>query len=88
MNDRLDSLTVFVSKVSLSGRVRDDATKKLLAKQLGSLGEDIPRFDIETGQIKSKKAKKEKTPQEIAVNEMKQFEKKLLSTSSSYSSLL
>lgn len=64
------------SEVSISGRVRDDAAKKLLAKQLGSLNDDIARFDIETGQIKSKKPKKEKTPAELALQEIKTFEKK------------
>lgn len=65
-------------KVSLSGRVRDDASKQLIAKQLQGLAEDMPRFDLETGQIKGKKPKKEKTPQEQAVADLKQFEKKML----------
>ena len=65
-------------KVSLSGRVRDGASKQLIAKQLQGLTEDMPRFDVETGQIKCKKPKKSKTPQEQAVVDLKQFEKKIL----------
>ena len=46
------------SEVSLSGRVRDDAMKKLLAKQMGTFAENAPRFDVETGTIKGKKQKR------------------------------
>ena len=62
----------------MSGRVRDDAMKKLLSKQLGTFADDAPRFDVETGVIKSKKAKKEKSPCERASQELKTFEKKWL----------
>lgn len=67
------------SEVSLSGRVRDDAMKKLLAKQMGTFAETAPRFDVETGTIKGKKQRKEKTPIERASQELKTFEKKWLS---------
>ena len=65
-------------EVSLSGRVRDGGSKQLIAKQLGALAEDMPRFDLETGQIKVKKAKKQKTPEEQALADLKVFEKKML----------
>ena len=66
------------AQVSLSGRVRDAAGKALLAKQLGDLNTNLPQFDLKTGAIKSKKAKKEKTPVEQAVVDLKTLEKKLL----------
>ena len=66
------------AQVSLSGRVRDAAGKALLAKQLGDLNTNLPQFDLKTGAIKSKKAKKEKTPVEQAVIDLKTLEKKLL----------
>ena len=65
-------------KASLKGRVRDDNAKKLIAKQLGGLMDDVPNLCLKTGQIKSKKAKKEKTPEDMAVQELKALEKKLL----------
>ena len=65
------------SKASLGGRVRDKAGKEQIAKQLGSLN-DMAMVNIETGQIKSKKPKKEKTPSEQAVADLKTFEKKNL----------
>ena len=65
-------------KASLKGRVRDDNAKKLIAKQLGGLMDDVPSFDLKTGQIKTKKAKKEKSPEVMAVQEHKQLEKKYL----------
>ncbi|CAL1127365.1 unnamed protein product [Cladocopium goreaui] len=65
------------TNASLKGRVRDDNAKKLIAKQLGGLMDDVPSFDLKTGQIKTKKAKKEKSPEDMAVQELKQLEKKL-----------
>ena len=65
-------------KASLKGRVRDANAKKLIAKQLGGLMDDVPSFCMQTGQIKTKKAKKEKTPEDMAVQELKQLEKKHL----------
>lgn len=66
------------AQVSLSGRVRDAAGKALLAKQLGDLNTNVPQFDLKTGAIRSKKAKKEKSPVEQAVGDLKTLEKKLL----------
>ena len=40
--------------------------------------DDVPSFCMQTGQIKTKKAKKEKTPEDMAVQELKQLEKKHL----------
>ncbi|CAL1132345.1 unnamed protein product [Cladocopium goreaui] len=66
------------ANASLKGRVRDDNAKKLIAKQLGGLMDDVPSFDLKTGQIKTKKGKKEKSPEDMAVQELKQLEKKYL----------
>ena len=62
-----------LSKVSVGGRVKSSAGKKLISKQLGGLRDDVLRFDVEIGQIKSKKPKKEKTPEEQALAGLKQF---------------
>ncbi len=66
-----------ISKASLGGRVRDKAGKEQIAKQLGSLN-DLAMVDMETGQIKAKKAKKQKSPSEQAVADLKVLEKKKL----------
>lgn len=64
-------------EVSLSGRVRDSGAKQLLAKQLGQI--QSPTFmDLQTGQIKSKKPPKEKSPEQISVFELKTLQRKLL----------
>ena len=69
----------WISKASLSGRVRDEAAKQLLAKQLQGLHGNLPEFmNLTTGQIRSKKAKKEKTPAQEAMAEMKKMHKKFL----------
>ena len=57
--------------------MRDKTGKDLIAKQISSM-DDMPRFDMETGQIKAKKAKKEKSPQEKAIADVKTLEKKSL----------
>ena len=55
----------FISKASLSGRVRDGGAKQLLAKQLQGLNSSTPEFmNLTTGQIRCKKPKKEKSPVE------------------------
>ena len=64
--------------MKLSGRVSDAASKQLVAKQLSALEDTVPRFDMETGQIRSKKAKKQKSPNEQAQADLKQFDKKIL----------
>ena len=59
--------------------MRDQAGKEMLAKQLQGLNASLPAFlDIKTGVIKSKKQKKEKTPDEEAWQELKKLEKKPL----------
>ena len=66
-------------KASLSGRVRDAGAKAVLAKQLQGLGANLPDFvDEQTGQIRSKKPKKTKSPEEEALAEMRKMEKKPL----------
>ena len=66
------------TKASISGRVKDDASKALLKKQLGDLCPSGHTLDLKTGVIKSKKAKKEKTPAQEAMAEMKKMHKKFL----------
>lgn len=77
---RIGSCTCrFGSKASISGRVRDAGAKSLLAKQLQGLGADGPSFlDLKTGQIKVKKAKKEKTKEEEAIADVKKLSKSCL----------
>ena len=49
------------TKVHLSGRVKDEAGKALLKKQLGELGSsNLTKLDLKTGALKSKKNKKKK----------------------------
>lgn len=51
----------------------------MLAKQMQGIHGELPEFvNLSTGQIRSKKPKKEKTPQEEAVAEMKKMHKKNL----------
>lgn len=64
-------------KASISGRVRDAAGKALLAKQLGDVNNNMPSFGLKTGTLKQKKAKKEKSPVEEALQGLKTLEKKL-----------
>ncbi|CAK9118575.1 unnamed protein product [Durusdinium trenchii] len=66
------------SGVKLSGRVRESAHKDLLKKQLGNLmNDDVSFMDLKTGAIKVKKPKKEKSPAEEAMGELKKIDKKL-----------
>ena len=68
------------SEASISGRVRDSAAKGVLAKQLQGLGAQSPAFmNLSTGQIKSKKVPKEKSPEELMIAEMKKLQKKYFS---------
>ena len=68
-----------LSEASLSGRVRDGGAKEVLKKQLAGLTENMPDFlDLKTGRLTSKKAKKERTPEEEAIAEVKKMLKKLL----------
>lgn len=64
-------------KASISGRCRDAGAKKLLAKQLAGVNANQQELmNLQTGVIKSKKAKKEKTPAEESMGEMKKLNKK------------
>ena len=62
------------SSLSVGGRVRNADMKAMLAKQLGqglqSL-EGASLVDTKTGRIASKKGKKEKTKEQLAVDELK-----------------
>lgn len=66
-------------KASLSGRVRDGAGKEVLKKQLAGLTDRLPEFlDLKTGKLAAKKApKKEKTPEQLILADVKKMEKKL-----------
>lgn len=65
-----------LAEASLSGRVRDEGAKQLLAKQLQGLGVGNEFMNLTTGAIKTRKPKKEKTPEEEAMVEMKKMQKK------------
>ena len=69
------------SSLAVGGRVRSPEMKALLAKQLGqglqSL-EGASLVDLKTGRIQSKKIKKEKGPLQLAVDELKKMQSKLL----------
>ena len=67
-----------LTKATVGGRVRDADAKKLVAKQLNEATADLPQFDLKTGAIKQKKAKKEKTPEQEAARELKLLDKKNL----------
>ena len=60
----------------ISGRVRDTESKKLVAKQMSELGNGIPVFDLKTGAIKSKKAKKPLPPEVEILRELKTLNNK------------
>lgn len=67
------------SEVAVGGRVKDAETKKALSKQMSGIDLDAPAvMDLESGAFKVKKPKKEKSPTELASQELKSFEKKLL----------
>ncbi|CAK9088996.1 UBA domain-containing protein [Durusdinium trenchii] len=61
---------------SVGGRCRDEGAKKLLAQQLGGL-QDPEFLNMATGQIKSKKMPKQKTPEQISQFDLKALQKKL-----------
>ena len=69
------------SSLSVGGRVRNPELKAVIARQLGqALGslEGASQIDLKTGRISSKKAKKEKTPEQLAMDEVKKLNSKLL----------
>ncbi len=62
------------TQLSVGGRVRCPAVKALLAKQLSTGLQTLEgqgQMDLKTGKISSKKAKKEKTPEQMALQEAK-----------------
>ena len=62
------SIHISESQVSISGRVRGADAKDMIKKQLGELASNQPVFmDLQTGQITSKKAPKEKSPLQISL---------------------
>lgn len=64
-------------KVKLSGRCKDDESKKHVASQLKSaMNTTLPQFDLKTGQIKQKKVPKEKSPAELAIKDLKAMSNK------------
>ena len=69
------------SSLGISGRIRSPEMKSLLAKQLGmglaSL-EGAGQLDLKTGRLTSKKQKKEKTPEQLALDELKKLSNKFL----------
>ena len=69
------------SSLSVGGRVRNPEFKAVVARQLGqALGslEGAAQLDLKTGRIASKKVKKEKTQEQLALDEVKKFNSKLL----------
>lgn len=56
--------------------MRDGGAKDLLAKQLAGIGSNVDFMNLQTGAIRSKKRKKEKTQQEEVMAEMKKLFKK------------
>lgn len=67
-----------ITKVALGGRVKDQAAKATVAKAL-ERADAAPTFvDTVTGQIKSKKPKKEKTPEQLCTQELRGLQKRPL----------
>lgn len=65
------------SKACLSGRVRDGAAKNLLSKQLSGVGAAPDFMNLQNGSFRPKKAKKEKSPMEESMADMKKLLKKI-----------
>ena len=69
------------SMMSVGGRVRNPQLKAMLAKQLGQSLESLEGaalVDLKTGRITSKKSKKEKSPVQLALDELKKVNAKFL----------
>ena len=69
------------SNLSVGGRVKNPELKQAVAKQLGqaiSNLEGAAMVDLKTGRIASKKAKKEKSPEQLALDEVKKLNGKFL----------
>ena len=59
--------------------MRDQGAKDLLKKQLQGLADGMPELmDLKTGRLTNKKPKKEKTPEEEVMIDLKKLQKKLL----------
>ena len=65
-----------IAKAMVSGRVRDSEGKKMIAKEMQNMSNDMPTFDLTTGAIKAKKQKKEKSAEDQSSKELKTLEKK------------
>lgn len=73
-------------ELGTGGRVRDANLKSLIARQLGAaMGqlEGQPQMNLKTGRIASKKPKKEKPVEKIALQEAKALANKFLVNSNS-----
>ena len=57
--------------------MNDDASKKAIASAMGDVS-DAALMDLDTGAFRAKKARKEKSPEELAMAELKTLEKKFL----------
>ena len=75
-----------LDEAKLGGIVKDPESKKRVASELKSAMADQlgPNFDLQTGQIKNKKPKKEVTPLQEAHKSLKALEKKNLSLRSGF----
>ena len=59
--------------------MREKGAIELLKKQLTGLMDHMPNFlDMKTGQLKVKKVKKEKSPEDLAILDIKKMQKKRL----------
>ena len=68
------------TEIKVGGRVRSAPMKEMVAKQLKTGFDSLegqPMMDLKTGAIKSKKCKKERTAEQTASSDLKQFVSKL-----------
>ena len=81
ISEEVNSVQRGESSLGISGRIRSPEMKSLLAKQLGmglaSL-EGASHLDLKTGRLTSKKQKKEKTPEQLALDELKKLSNQFL----------
>ena len=83
IKESVSSGTKGQSALTLGGRVRSPEMKALVAKQLGLGMQGLENaassmMDLKTGKIQSKKIKKEKTVEQLAIDEMKKLLAKFL----------
>lgn len=75
----IDADRLFAPKATMSGRVRDKGALELIRKQMQGVADGLPeQLDLKTGRLTSKKMKKERTPAENAMNDIKKMYKKPL----------